>query len=62
MVPIIGSGKFIMAPIITDDGQPINDPSTNSDLGDNSEAMSNNDTGLDEKVIQWKLNLPQIGL
>ncbi|XP_057480513.1 uncharacterized protein LOC130767619 isoform X2 [Actinidia eriantha] len=62
MVPIIGSGKFLTAPIITDDGQPINDPSTNSDLGDNSEAMSNNDTGLDKKVIQWKLNLPQIGL
>ncbi|GFZ17685.1 Ypt/Rab-GAP domain of gyp1p superfamily protein [Actinidia rufa] len=62
MVPIIGSGKFLTAPIITDDGQPINDPSTNSDLGDNSEALFNNDTGLDKKVIQWKLNLPQIGL
>ncbi|PSR89756.1 TBC1 domain family member 15 like [Actinidia chinensis var. chinensis] len=62
MVPIIGSGKLLTAPIITDDGQSINDPSTNSDLGDNSEALFNNDTGLDKKVIQWKLNLPQIGL
>ncbi|XP_028122274.1 TBC1 domain family member 15-like isoform X3 [Camellia sinensis] len=62
MVPIIGSGKFITTPIITDDGQPINDPSTNSDLGDDSEAMSTNDAGLDKKVTQWKLGLHQIGL
>ncbi|KAL7200915.1 hypothetical protein ACSBR1_032771 [Camellia fascicularis] len=62
MVPIIGSGKFITTPIITDDGQPINDPSTNSDLGDNGEAMSSNDAGLDKKVTQWKLGLHQIGL
>ncbi|XP_048233006.1 rab GTPase-activating protein 22 isoform X2 [Ricinus communis] len=33
MVPVIGSGKFITTPIITDDGQPIMDSSRNNDHG-----------------------------
>ncbi|KAJ8899524.1 hypothetical protein K2173_018498 [Erythroxylum novogranatense] len=55
MVPIIGSGKFITTPIITDDGQPIIDPSTNTG-GHVSSSIS------DKKVIQWMLSLHQIGL
>lgn len=50
MVPVIGSGKYITTPIVTDDGQPI-DGSTNGAKHDVS----------DKKVIQWKLFLHQIG-
>ncbi|XP_048233007.1 TBC1 domain family member 15 isoform X3 [Ricinus communis] len=57
MVPVIGSGKFITTPIITDDGQPIMDSSRNNDHGGHvSNAVS------DKKVIQWMLALHQIGL
>ncbi|KAA8543392.1 hypothetical protein F0562_021113 [Nyssa sinensis] len=62
MVPIIGSGKFITAAIINDDGQPMQDPSTSSDPHDNIGVMSSNDAVSDKKVIQWKLSLHQIGL
>ncbi|KAK9280953.1 hypothetical protein L1049_003844 [Liquidambar formosana] len=74
MVPIIGSGKIIKAPIITDDGQTIQD-SPNSDSRDINGSMSTatldssldhggnlNDAVLNKKVIQWKLTLHQIGL
>lgn len=50
MVPVIGSGKYITTPIITDDGQPI-DGSPNGAKHDVS----------DKKVIQWMLFLHQIG-
>uniref|UniRef100_A0A5B6ZZD0 Putative GTPase-activating protein gyp7-like isoform X1 n=1 Tax=Davidia involucrata TaxID=16924 RepID=A0A5B6ZZD0_DAVIN len=62
MVPIVGSGRFVTTPIISDDGQPIEDPSTNSDSHNNVGAMSGNDAVSDKKVIQWKLSLHQIGL
>lgn len=57
MVPVIGSGKFITAAIITDDGQPIQD-GVSQDYG----AMLINDVETDKRVIQWKLSLHQIGL
>ncbi|CAN1242818.1 TBC1 domain family member 15 [Linum perenne] len=47
--PIVGSGKFITAPVITEDGEPVKD------------IISNNGP-LDKKVIQWMLTLHQIGL
>ncbi|GAB4841063.1 hypothetical protein Ancab_039672 [Ancistrocladus abbreviatus] len=56
MVPVIGSGKFITTPIVTDDGQPIEDGSI-----DNA-AQGGSTDDLDKKVIQWKILLPQIGL
>lgn len=56
MVPTIGSGKFITTPIITDDGHPVQDPSANTNVQDNNGAT------LDQREIQWKLSLPQIGL
>ncbi|KAL6968178.1 hypothetical protein U1Q18_033980 [Sarracenia purpurea var. burkii] len=62
MVPLIGSGRFVKAPIVSDDGQLIKDPSTDGDSGDYTGAVSSNDAGLDKKVIQWKLSLHQIGL
>ncbi|BBH10167.1 Ypt/Rab-GAP domain of gyp1p superfamily protein [Prunus dulcis] len=59
MVPVIGSGKFLTTPIITDDGQPIEESAngnTSNNGGDANHATS------DKKVIQWKLFLHQIGL
>lgn len=55
MVPTIGSGKFITTPIINDDGTPIADPSNNTNYGVSNCGPS------DEREIQWKLTLPQIG-
>ncbi|GMH24976.1 hypothetical protein Nepgr_026819 [Nepenthes gracilis] len=82
MFPIVGSGKFVTAPIITEDGEPIQDPlvlqETNLEIGDavslnfdeNTMNVSNNNFSssqmekrqMDEKEIQWKLQLHQIGL
>lgn len=60
MVPVIGSGKFIMTPIITDDGQPIEDP--NGYFGENGVVLTSSSAGSDKKVIQWMLSLHQIGM
>ncbi|XP_057985021.1 uncharacterized protein LOC110663353 isoform X1 [Hevea brasiliensis] len=57
LVPVIGSGKFITTPIITDDGQSIMDSSTN-----NAQGGHVNNAVSDKKVIQWMLVLHQIGL
>ncbi|KAM3683319.1 hypothetical protein ACB098_12G138000 [Castanea mollissima] len=75
MVPVIGSGRFITAPIINDDRQMIEDSSSDSNLQDDNGVMATSlvDSSLDhgrhvsnavseKKVIQWKLNLHQIGL
>lgn len=75
MVPAIGSGNFITAPIMTDDGQTKEESSTNSDLQDKNGVMSThildssldscghvNNAVSDNKVIQWKLTLHQIGI
>ncbi|CAN1242804.1 TBC1 domain family member 15 [Linum perenne] len=51
------SGKFITAPVITEDGEPVKDSSCEM-LKD---IISNNGP-LDKKVIQWMLTLHQIGL
>lgn len=76
MFPVVGSGRFITAPVVTEDGQPIQDPlvllETNPGMGqalppqDNSgadiKATTNGlDTMKDKKVIQWMLTLHQIG-
>lgn len=62
MVPSMGNGKFITAPIIMDDDQMIKDLTTNADSGDDDGATSSIDSVLAEKVTQWKLGLHQIGL
>lgn len=59
MVPIIGCGKLITTPVITDDGQPVEE-STNDNERDNG-AMSTSSLNSDKKVIQWKQSLHQIG-
>nr|GEU65039.1 TBC1 domain family member 15-like isoform X1 [Tanacetum cinerariifolium] len=53
IVPSVGSRKFVMTPLISDDGEPVEDNGT--DL-----PKSNADS--DKKVIKWKLSLHQIGL
>ncbi|MBA0549401.1 hypothetical protein Golob_020436 [Gossypium lobatum] len=51
MVPVIGSGKYITRPIITDDGQPIE--------GEDCHVTS---AVSDKKVAHWMLFLHQIGM
>ncbi|XP_048337451.2 uncharacterized protein LOC107425770 isoform X2 [Ziziphus jujuba] len=60
MVPVIGTGKFISSPIITDDGHPIED-TANCNVRDGG-VMSASSQDSEKKVIQWKLLLHQIGL
>ncbi|KAL8209762.1 hypothetical protein R6Q57_006494 [Mikania cordata] len=71
MFPLVGSGKFVTAPVITDDGSPTQDPVVL--LEANPEKLMTPTTQAtssaitcpkeeDRKIIQWKLNLHQIGL
>ncbi|XP_021758816.1 TBC1 domain family member 15-like [Chenopodium quinoa] len=74
MFPLIGSGRFITAPIINDRGEPIQDPLVllEAGLGDGAGAGASSSQGTDnvtknngpmsKKEIQWKLTLHQIGL
>ncbi|XP_039034227.1 TBC1 domain family member 15-like isoform X2 [Hibiscus syriacus] len=69
LFPVIGSGKYITAPVITDDGEPIQDPlvlsETNPGTDANNADMENTllpRGPFDKKVIQWLLTLHQIGL
>ncbi|CAN4091572.1 unnamed protein product [Withania somnifera] len=74
IVPVIGSGKFITSPIVSDDGQRIisddGQPITSddaqpitSDYGQPIELMPPADNGdFGKKMLQWKLSLHQIGL
>ena len=65
--PVVGSGKYITAPVITEDGQPISDPLVLAETSqdDNTieivKELTSRDP-LDNKVIQWLLTLHQIGL
>ncbi|XP_057465685.1 rab GTPase-activating protein 22-like isoform X2 [Actinidia eriantha] len=71
--PIVGSGRFITAPVITEVGDPILDPivllESNPDKGpallpqENGNSYSSSMVKeVDKKIIQWKLTLHQIGL
>lgn len=74
LFPLVGSGRFITAPVVTDDGVPIQDPlvllENNPENGvivppQEVGAPSPNNTAkkvTDKKVIQWMLTLHQIGL
>ncbi|KAK7262640.1 hypothetical protein RJT34_30215 [Clitoria ternatea] len=75
LFPLVGSGRFITAPVITEDGTPIQDPlvllENNPDNGvivpeeatsGVSEAAKNLERVTDKNVIQWMLTLHQIGL
>ncbi|CAK8577189.1 unnamed protein product [Lathyrus sativus] len=74
LFPLVGSGKFITAPVVTDDGLPIQDPIVllennpeNGVIVPVPEIGSTNTINAakkvtDKKVIQWMLTLHQIGL
>ncbi|KAH9613240.1 hypothetical protein KSS87_023929 [Heliosperma pusillum] len=62
MVPTIGSGNFLTTPIVTDDGQPIENGERANDNEFPHQQGRSNDPALEKKVIRWKQVLPQIGL
>ncbi|KAK1266897.1 hypothetical protein QJS04_geneDACA015268 [Acorus gramineus] len=66
MESTVGSGRLITTPIISEDGQPIEHPSKNSDISNGDQSVESEEpiykVPVDKKVIQWKLTLPQIGL
>ncbi|CAI8617546.1 unnamed protein product [Vicia faba] len=74
LFPLVGSGRFITAPVVTDEGLPIQDPivllENNPENGviiPVPEISSTNTINAakkvtDKKVIQWMLTLHQIGL
>ncbi|EFH45838.1 rab GTPase activator [Arabidopsis lyrata subsp. lyrata] len=69
MFPVIGSGRFMTAPVISENGQPNYDPlvlqeinlGTNSNGSDFFKELTSRGP-LDKKVTQWLLTLHQIGL
>lgn len=64
----IGGGKVITTPVVTEDGQPTEDTSSNGAASqekmqsDAANFQVQNNVILDKEVIQWKLTLHQIGL
>ncbi|KAL6553420.1 hypothetical protein OROGR_007262 [Orobanche gracilis] len=64
---LIGSGRFVTAPIITTNGEPTQDPIVlqQINLGTENDAFSKQprrSCPMDKKEIEWKLTLHQIGL
>ncbi|KAI4333820.1 hypothetical protein L6164_018581 [Bauhinia variegata] len=76
LFPLVGSGRFITAPVITEEGQPIQDPlvllQMNTDKGavvppqenngDSAPTATNLERVTHNRIIQWMLTLHQIGL
>ncbi|CAN4113702.1 unnamed protein product [Withania somnifera] len=62
IVPVTGSGKLTTNAIVTDDGQPIELANTIDNAQNTNGAMPVDNGVYDKKVVQWKLNLSQIGL
>ncbi|MCL7030777.1 hypothetical protein MKW94_026677 [Papaver nudicaule] len=71
MDPVVGSGRIITAPLITEDGFPIQDPlnlleaNPNGNASDDPSVSQREDPAAqitDKRIIQWKLTLHQIGL
>ncbi|RLN09280.1 TBC1 domain family member 15-like [Panicum miliaceum] len=60
----VGSGRVISMPVITEDGQPIEDPNADGGARPSSVGSEQQTSGapLPKEVIQWKLTLHQIGL
>ncbi|CAH9075997.1 unnamed protein product [Cuscuta europaea] len=59
---LIGSGKFVTAPIITENGDPILDPIVLQQTGNSDPNNSDMVKETEPRIIQWKLTLHQIGL
>ncbi|XP_071725819.1 rab GTPase-activating protein 22-like isoform X2 [Rutidosis leptorrhynchoides] len=74
MFPVVGSGKFVTARVITSNGEPVQDPivllgTKHDDLATPQDEESVDLSAApmvtrehDKEVIQWKLALHQIGL
>ncbi|KAI3753894.1 hypothetical protein L2E82_25959 [Cichorium intybus] len=66
MFPIVGSGKFITARVITANGDLIHNPiellGTNPEKPSTTQSQENVSREQDKEIIQWKLALHQIGL
>ncbi|XP_047974871.1 TBC1 domain family member 15-like [Salvia hispanica] len=66
MFSLIGSGRYVTAPIITDTGEPTQDPIAISQIyGDSPPDLQKQaleDGPMDKREIDWKLTLHQIGL
>ena len=63
MFPLIGSGKLVTAPIITEDGKPNQDPTVLQQIyGSEIPQHIDDDGPMDKREINWKLTLHQIGL
>ncbi|CAA0813940.1 Ypt/Rab-GAP domain of gyp1p superfamily protein [Striga hermonthica] len=67
MFPLIGSGRFVTAPIITENGEPTQDPIVlqQINLGSKNDVSTEQppcNGPMDKKEINWKLTLHQIGL
>lgn len=72
----VGSGIIVTAPLITEDGQPINDPLVlqqsapgqafnappNGQGSSDADGLGQSQKPLEKSVIDWKLTLHQIGL
>lgn len=66
MFPLIGSGKYITAPVISENGEPTQDPIAIQQIyGDSPPDFAKlmyDDGPMDKREINWKLTLHQIGL
>ncbi|KAD3066995.1 hypothetical protein E3N88_34875 [Mikania micrantha] len=66
MFPVVGSGKFITARVITANGDPIPDPvvplETNLENLPIPQSQQMDSREHDKEIVQWKLALHQIGL
>ncbi|KAL3636797.1 hypothetical protein CASFOL_019096 [Castilleja foliolosa] len=64
MFPLIGSGRFVTAPIISENGEPTQDPIVlqQINLDASSTQQPSRDCPMDKREINWKLTLHQIGL
>ncbi|GMN51504.1 hypothetical protein TIFTF001_020662 [Ficus carica] len=75
LFPLVGSGRFITAPVVSEEGQHIQDPlvlletnvengisDQNAMVGSRTNTSSELGVVKDKKVIQWMLTLHQIGL
>lgn len=62
MFPVVGSGKFITARVITANGDPVvgTNPQSQENVGSSPATMGPREQ--DKEIIQWKLALHQIGL
>ncbi|XP_057795382.1 rab GTPase-activating protein 22-like [Salvia miltiorrhiza] len=66
MFSLIGSGKYVTAPIITETGEPTQDPIAIKQIyGDSPpdlQQQAYDDGPMDKRELDWKLTLHQIGL